>query len=149
MKVILLKDVRGSGKSGQVVTVSDGYARNMLIPKGAAMEATKENLRRHEKQQARLAEEEEQRVADAKDTAARLAKLTVDVKTKAGEGGRLFGSITSKDISDALSAQHGIVIDKKKIKLDEPIKNLGTFHVTIKLYQDVSEKLTVNIVEEA
>ena len=146
MQVILLKDVKGTGKEGEVVKVSDGYARNRLFPGGLAMEATKENLRRHEKMLERMAEEEAQKKQDAAALAERISKLSLEIKTKAGEGGRLFGSITSKDIADAMEKSHGIIIDKKKIKIGEPIKNVGTFHVTVKLYQEIGTDLTVNVI---
>lgn len=145
MKVILLKDVKGSGKAGDIVKVSDGYARNMLIPKGLAKEATPGNIKTLEKQKEKLAERFAADKQSAEAIAERMASLTVDIAAKGGEGGRLFGSVTSKDIADALKEQHGIEVDKKKVALDSPIKEAGTHEVTIKLFQEVAGKLKVNV----
>ncbi|MCH3954124.1 MAG: 50S ribosomal protein L9 [Eubacterium sp.] len=147
MQVILKKDVKGTGKAGSVVKVSDGYARNMLIPKGMAVEATKANIRSLEKEKAQQAEEEAEKRAEAKKQAEVINGKSVEIKTKAGEGGRLFGSITSKDIAEAVKSQLGIDTDKKKIQLDSPIKSMGTFHVTVKLYYEIHAELTVNVTE--
>ena len=147
MKVILKKDVKGSGKAGDVVKVSDGYARNMLIPKGYAIEATKGNIHTLEKAKEKQAEEEAARKAHAEEQAKKISDMTVTIKTKCGEGGRLFGSITSKDIADALEKQKDVKIDKRKIQLAQPIKSLGRFNVTIKLYTEVSADLTVEVTE--
>lgn len=147
MQVILKKDVKGTGKAGSVVKVSDGYARNMLIPKGMAVEATKANIRSLEKEKAQQAEEEAEKRAEAKKQAEVINGKSVEIKTKAGEGGRLFGSITSKDIAEAVKTQLGIDTDKKKIQLDSPIKSMGTFHVTVKLYYEIHAELTVNVTE--
>ena len=145
MVVILLKDVKGTGKAGDVVKVSDGYARNMLIPRGMAKEATEGNVRNLEKQKAILAEKKAEELAKAKEDAEKLSSLTVSIKTKGGEGGRLFGSITSKDIAEALEEQHGFSVDKKKIVLDGPIKQTGQFEVPVKIYPEVSAQLKVII----
>lgn len=147
MQVILKKDVKGTGKTGDVVKVSDGYARNMLIPKGLAVEATKANVRSLEKAKAQQAEEEAEKRAEAQKQAELLKGKAVEIKTKSGEGGRLFGSITSKDIAEAMKSQLGIDADKKKIQLDSPIKSMGTFHVTVKLYYEIHAELTVNVTE--
>lgn len=125
MIVILNKDVKGTGKAGDVVKVSDGYARNMLIPKGLATEATQGNIRHLEKQKAIAAEKKAEEKAAAKKQAEKIGKLTVTIKTKAGDGGKIFGSITSKDIAEGLKSQHGIEVDKKKIQLSSPIKQTG------------------------
>jgi len=148
MIVILKRDVKGAGKAGEIVKVSDGYARNMLLPRGYAVEATKGNIRDLEKVKAKQAEEEAQKKAEAQEKAETISKLDVEIRTKSGEGGRLFGSITSKDIADALETQHDIKVDKKKIKIDTPIKNLGVFHVDIKLYTEISTSLTVKVVDQ-
>ncbi|WP_312093706.1 50S ribosomal protein L9 [Aminipila sp.] len=145
MIVILLKDVKGSGKAGEVVKVSDGYARNMLIPKGMAKEATEGNVRNLEKQKAIAAEKKAEEKAAAQKLAERLKELTVSIITKGGEGGRLFGSITSKDISEALSKQHKIDIDKKKFVLESPIKTTGDFSVEVKLYPEVAGIVKVKV----
>ncbi len=143
MIVILNRDIKGTGKAGDVVKVSDGYARNMLLPKGYATEATEGNIRSLEKQKAIAAEKKAEEKAAAQATAEKIGALSVEIKTKAGEGGKIFGSITSKDIADALKAQHNITVDKKKIQLDSPIKQTGEITVEIKLYTEVSAKLKV------
>ena len=117
MIVILMKDVKGTGKTGDVVKVSDGYARNLLLPKGMAKEATEGNIRSLEKQKAIAEEKREEQKAAAKQLAEQLADITVEIKSKGGETGKLFGSITSKDIADALEKQEKIKIDKKKIDM--------------------------------
>ena len=143
MIVILNIYIKGTGKAGEVVNVSDGYARNMLLPKGYATEATEGNIRSLKKQKAIAAEKKAEEKAVAQQTAEKIGKVSVEIKTKAGEGGRIFGSITSKDIADALKAQHNITVDKKKILLDSPIKQTGEMTVEIKLYTDVNAKLKV------
>ena len=145
MIVILLKDVKGAGKAGEVVKVSDGYARNMLIPKGFAKEATEGNVRNLEKQKAIMAEKQAAAKAAAEELAGKMKTLTVNIVSKGGEGGRLFGSITSKDIAEALEEQHGIKIDKKKIVLDAPIKQVGDTEVTVKIYPEVQAQLLVSV----
>ena len=148
MIVILNKDVKGTGKAGDVVKVSDGYARNMLIPKGLATEATQGNIRHLEKQKAIAAEKKAEEKAAAKKQAEKIGKLTVTIKTKAGDGGEIFGSITSKDIAEGLKSQHGIEVDKKKIQLSSPIKQTGEMSVDIKLYSEVSAELKVKVEAE-
>ena len=145
MIVILNRDVKGTGKSGDIVKVSDGYARNMLIPKGYAKEATEGNVRNLEKQKAMAAEKKAEEKAAAQALAEKVNAASVTIKTKAGEGGRIFGSITSKDIADALADQQKLTVDKKKIQLDNPIKQTGELTVDIKLYPEVMAKLKVII----
>lgn len=145
MVVILLKDVKGTGKAGDIVKVSDGYARNMLLPRGLAQLATDGNMRNLEKAKADAAEKKAQEKAKAEELKAKIENLTVTINTKAGEGGRLFGSITSKDIADALKAQHKVDVDKKKFALDSPIKQMGEFSVEVKLYPEISAKLSVKV----
>lgn len=147
MVVILKRDIKGTGKAGDIVKVSDGYARNMLIPKGWAIEATKGNINTLEKVKAKQAEEEAARKTSAQELAKKIEEIEVCIETKAGEGGRLFGSITSKDVCEALKTQHNIAMDKKKLQMSQPIKALGTFSVKIKLYQDVSAELAVKVKE--
>ncbi len=147
MKVILLEDVRGSGKSGDVVKVSDGYARNLLIPKGLAMEATPQNLKQLEKKKEAMAKKAAENKAQALETKKLLEETAVTVKAKAGENGKVFGSVTSKDISDALK-EMGYEIDKKKIQLDAPIKTTGITEVSIKLFTEVTGKVKVNVIPE-
>ena len=148
MVVILNRDIKGTGKAGDVVKVSDGYARNMLIPRGWATEATEGNVRSLEKQKAIAAEKKAEEKAAAQAQAEKIKALSVTIKTKAGDGGRIFGSITSKDIADALKAQHKVTVDKKKIQLDSPIKQTGETEVAIKLYPEVATTLKVVIVAE-
>ncbi len=143
MIVILNKDVKGTGKAGEVVKVSDGFARNMLLPKGLATEATQGNIRHLEKQKAIAAEKKAEEKAAAVAQAEKINEIAVVIKTKAGDGGKIFGSITSKDIADALKQQHKIDVDKKKIQLGTPIKNVGEMTVDIKLYSEVSASLKV------
>lgn len=145
MIVILEKDVKGVGKAGEVVKVSDGYARNMLIPRGLAIEATDNNLKSLEKQKAIQEEQRKKELAEAKLLAEKINKLNVEIITRSGEGGRLFGSITSKDIADALMDQHKIGIDKRKIILDSPIKQMGVYKLDIKLYPEVTAKIKVTV----
>lgn len=148
MIVILNRDVKGTGKAGDIVKVSDGYARNMLIPKGYAKEATEGNVRNLEKQKAIAAEKKAEDKAAAQELAEKINNASITIKTKAGEGGRIFGSITSKDIADGLADQQKIAIDKKKIQLDNPIKQTGELTVDIKLYPEVMAKLKVTVTAE-
>lgn len=149
MIVILKKDVKGTGKAGDVIKVSPGYARNMLIPRGFAVEATEGNLRNLEKQKQIQKENEAIEKAKAEDVALKLSKGNIVIKTKAGEGGRLFGSITNKDIAEAIEEQLDIKIDRRKIVLENPIKELGIVNVEAKLYPEVTGKFVVEVKEEA
>lgn len=149
MIVILKKDVKGTGKAGEVIKVSPGYARNMLIPRGLAVEATEGNVRNLEKQKQIQKEHEATEKAKAEEIASKLSKENIVIKTKAGEGGRLFGSITNKDISEAIEKQLGIKIDRRKIVLENPIKELGVVNVEAKLYPEVIGKFAVEVKEEA
>lgn len=145
MIVILTKDVKGTGKAGEVVKVSDGYARNMLLPKGLAKEATDGNIRSLESQKAIEAQRRAEQKAQAEKVAEQLEKTTLVIKSKGGESGKLFGSITSKDIADALFDQEKIKIDKKKVDMSSPIKQAGESTVTVKLFTGVSAELKVNV----
>lgn len=146
MQVILLKDVKGIGKAGAVAKVSDGYARNMLLPKGMAKEATDANIKELEKQKALDEERRQEEMAEAKELAKKIEEITVTLKTKSGEGGKLFGSITSQDIADALKAALSVDIDKRKFVLNSPIKHLGQFTVEVKLYPEVTATCSVHVV---
>lgn len=147
MKVILLQDVRGKGKKGQMLEVSDGYARNYMLPRKIAIEATADavnTMRMNDKAtQERIAKEK----AEAMETAKALRELTVTVTAKGGGNGRLFGSITNQEIADALKAKTGITLDKRKIAISDPIKNVGTYTVTCKLGYEITAPLTVKIEE--
>lgn len=145
MKVIVLKDTKNVGKKGEIKNVSDGYATNFLIPKGIVMEATAENVRTLERKKAADAEKRATDKASAEVLKNRLAEISTKVQTKAGEGGKVFGSVTSKDISDALKQQHGIEIDKKKIVLSNPIKQVGEYTVEAKLFQEVTASFKITV----
>ncbi|TVX89794.1 50S ribosomal protein L9 [Paenibacillus agilis] len=147
MKVILLQDVKGQGKKGQVKEVSEGYALNFLIPRGLGRPATDGNLKTLEQQQKSEDKRKEQEKLDAEALAAKLGEMTVVIKTKAGEGGRLFGAITSKQIAEAMQKMN-VKIDKRKIELAEPIRSLGYSNVTVKLHPEVRGTLKVHVTEE-
>lgn len=148
MKVILLKDVKGTGKKGEVKEVSDGYARNFLIKKGVAVEASQANMKEldeKEKSKERNALiEYEEAVLLGK----QMEEINIQIEVKAGEGGRLFGSITSKEIAEQLKKQKNLDIDKRKILMDEPIRTLGSTFVEIKLHQKVTTKIRVDVKEK-
>ncbi len=146
MKVILLKDVKGLGKAGDLVNSKDGYARNFLFPKNLAIEANEENLKKWEERKKEEAKKIEQEIEAANELKTRLENTTVTLKVKTGSQGRLFGSITSLDVANALKEQYGIDIDKRKIELKENIKSLGEFEAEVKLYQDIVAKLKINAV---
>lgn len=148
MKVILLKDVAGQGKRGDVINVAEGYARNYLFPRGLAGEASKGRLK--EMADRRQATEVKERKIEqaARELAKRLNNLTVVIKTKTGEAGKLFGSVNNKDVADALADQHKIELDKKKLVLKEPIKQLGSYPVTAKLHPVVQAEIMVEVVGE-
>jgi large subunit ribosomal protein L9 len=147
MKVIFLQDVKGQGKKGEIKEVSEGYARNFLLPKGVVQIATEGAKKSLDQITASAAKKKEQEKDEFKALAAKLAEMTIVIKAKAGEGGRLFGAITSKQIAEALEGQK-VKIDKRKIELDEPIRVLGVTKVTVKLYPDVKGTLNVQVVEE-
>ena len=147
MKVILLQDVKGKGKKGQMIEVSDGYARNFMLPKKMAIEATADainTMRMNDKAtQERIAKEKAEALAVSK----QLRELTLVVTAKGGGAGRLFGSVTNQEIADALKAKAGITLDKRKIVISDPIKSVGTYTVTCKLGYEISAPLTVKIEE--
>ena len=143
MIVILQQDVKGTGKKGEVVKVSDGYARNVLIPKGIAKEATEGNVRNLNRQKEIAAEKNAAQKAAAEATAAKLNESSVTIKAKGGDGGRLFGSVTNKDVADAMKDQLGIKIDKKKVELKTAIKNEGEFTAKVRLFAGVAADLKV------
>ncbi|WP_077306029.1 50S ribosomal protein L9 [Terribacillus halophilus] len=148
MKVIFTEDVKGKGKKGQVKEVPDGYARNYLLKNNLAAPATKGNVKVQEAKENKQQQLEQQEVEDAKKLSEKLASLTVEVKAKSGEGGRLFGSITSKQIADELKKTHKIKIDKRKIELDDPIRALGYRDLDVKLHPEVTGKIKVHISEQ-
>ena len=147
MKVILQQDVKGQGKKGQLIEVSDGYARNFLLPKKLALPATADTMNTMKIQEkARLAQIERDK-ADARATAEKLGSCMVIIRAKAGNGGKLFGAVTSKEISDALKEQFDIVIEKNKIVQAEPIKSYGTYDVKCKFGFEISGTIHVQVVE--
>lgn len=148
MKVIFLQDVKGSGKKGDIKEVSDGYARNFLIGKGLAIEATAKNL--SDLQGKKSSEQHKADVAkqEALDNAAKLKGKGVTIKAKAGAGGKLFGAVTASHVADAVAEQLGVKVEKKKVSLSMEIKAFGGYTAEIKLYPGVSEKISVSVVEE-
>ena len=148
MEVILLKEVKGLGKAGTIAKVSDGYARNLLLPKGLAQEATPANRKILEARKAKEAEKRANDLESAKRVKEKLDKAALKLAYKAGDGGRLFGAVTAQTIADELKAQHGIEIDKKKIALDNPIKQTGTYRVPVKLFQDITGTVVVEVAEQ-
>lgn len=149
MKVIFLQDVKNQGKKGEIKEVPNGYAQNFLLKKGLAKEATKTAVSALEGQQRAAAKEAKEELEAAKALASRLAdeKTVVLVKAKGGEDGRLFGSIPSKQIAQALEAQYGIKLDKRKIELDEPLRAFGYRSIPVKLHPDVTGKIRVHVVK--
>ncbi len=146
MKVILLEDVKALGKRGEVKQVADGYARNFLLNRKLALEATPQNLKNLAHEQKKQADKAAAELAEAQRLAAEVAKITVDIPVKAGEAGRLFGSVTNKEVADAISARLGMELDKRKVEIKEPIKNLGEAEAVLKLYAGVNQKVKLNIV---
>nr|WP_106782028.1 50S ribosomal protein L9 [Lysinibacillus timonensis] len=148
MKVVFLKDVKGKGKKGEIKNVADGYAQNFLIKNGYAVEATNQALSQLEGQKKLEEKNAAAELQAAKDLKEKLEQLTVEVKAKSGEGGRLFGSISTKQIADALQKAHGIKIDKRKME-SEGIRSLGFTNVPVKLHNEVKATLKVHVTEEA
>ncbi|MBQ8079946.1 MAG: 50S ribosomal protein L9 [Oscillospiraceae bacterium] len=147
MKVIFIQDVKGSGKKGETKNVADGYARNMLLPKGLAVEATPENLNLLKGQQASAQHKIDVDKANANEARAKLHEKTVTIKAKAGTGGRLFGSVTAAQVAQAVTEQYGVRVDKKKVTLNSEIKAFGTFSAEIRLYSGISATVTVEVTE--
>ncbi|WDM22088.1 50S ribosomal protein L9 [Paenibacillus polymyxa] len=147
MKVIFIKDMKGQGKKGQIKEVSDGYAANFLLPRGVARPATEGNMKTLENQNAAEEKRKQEEKEEAQALGKKLEETTVLLKAKAGEGGRLFGAITSKQIAEAV-AKTGIKLDKRKIELEEPIRTLGVTQMTVKLHPEVKATLKVQVTEE-
>ncbi|MBQ7669617.1 MAG: 50S ribosomal protein L9 [Clostridia bacterium] len=144
MKVVLLKDVKNVGKKDDVVNVSDGYARNFLIPRGLAAEADAKMMNDIKNREAARRHKIEQEIAAAKEIQSKLEGIVVKIRGKAGNDGKLFGSVTSADVADELQKQYGIEVDKKKISIDAPIKAFGPYALSVKLYPEITG--TINIV---
>ena len=148
MKVILCADIKNVGKKDQVINASDGYAINFLFPKKLAVPADKENMSKLQAKQDSKQYKRDLELEEAKKIASKLGEITLKIKTKSGENGKIFGSITSKEIVQNLEEQFKIVVDKKKVNLKEPIKALGTTNVELKLFEGVNAKLKVMVVSE-
>ena len=147
MKVILLQDVKGKGKKGQMIEVSDGYARNFMLPRKVAIEATPDAVNTMRMNDKAAAEKAARERAEAVEISKKLRAMTVVVTAKGGGAGRLFGSVTNQEIADALAKASGIKLDKRKIVLSDPIKSVGTYTVQCKLGYEITAPLTVKIVE--
>ena len=147
MKVILLQDVKGKGKKGQMLEISDGYARNFLLPKKLAIEATPDAINTMRMNDKAAAEKAAKERAEALEISRKLREMTVTVTAKGGGAGKLFGAITTQEIADALKAKSGIALDKRKIVMADPIKNVGTYTVQCKLGYEITPPLTVKIEE--
>ncbi len=148
MKVILLEDVKNVGKKGEIINAKDGYAKNFLFPKNLAIEATQANLKNLENAKKQQQAKEKELLDEAKKLEEEIMKVTIVIKTKAGENGKLFGAVTTKEIAELLEKDHGIAIDKKKFDQDEPIKSVGEYFVKIKLHPTVNAKLKVIVTEK-
>ena len=148
MKVLLLQDVKGKGKKDTIVDVSDGYARNFLLPKGVAVEADAKIMNDYKNKQAAKKHHEEMEKQAAKETVEKLAGLVVKILATAGADGRFYGSVTTKDIAEELEKQHGITVDKRKIVLDDAIKAYGSYSLDVKLYPEISGKLNVIVTQK-
>lgn len=147
MKVILKEDVPSLGKAGQIINVKDGYARNFLFPKGLAILADEKNIKLLDYQKKKIEEEAKKKRQDAESVVQRLSEIQITIKAKTGEDQKLFGSVTSKDIAEALGKE-GFSIDKKQVNIVEPIKRLGEYEVELKLHSNIMAKVKVNIVAE-
>ncbi|UJW59561.1 50S ribosomal protein L9 [Bacillus sp. A116_S68] len=147
MKVIFLEDVKGKGKKGEVKNVSEGYARNYLLKNNLAVEANKGNMKTLEKKQESAERQAEEELNEAQAFKEKLEDMTVELKAKAGEGGRLFGAVTNKQIAERLKKMN-MKVDKRKIEMDEPIRSLGYTNVTIKVHPKVTATLKVHVAEE-
>ena len=147
MKVVLLEDVKALGKKGELVEVSDGYARNFILPKKKGMEATAKNLNDLKLKKANEEKVAAQQLAAAKELGAKLESASVTLSIKAGENGKAFGSVSGKEIAKAIEEQLGLEIDKKKLVLSDPLKTFGTHDVPVKLHREVTAKLVVKVVE--
>ena len=148
MEIVLLEDVKALGKKGQVVKVSEGYARNFILPKKLGVEATPKNLNDLKLQKANAEKIAAQQLAEAKELAQKLEQASISLTMKAGDKGRAFGAVSGKEIAAAAEEQLGLSIDKKKLVLPEPIKTFGVHEVPVKLHRDVTAKLTVKVTEQ-
>lgn len=148
MKVILQQEVKKAGKKGDILEVSEGYARNFLLPKGLALEATAANLNMLKQQKEADAAKQKKLLEEAKALGEKIKAVTVTIKVKTGEGGRMFGSVTAKDVADALDQQRKLALDKRKIELKDAIKSLGEYTVPVRVYAEITVDLKVIVVPE-
>ncbi|WP_339160628.1 50S ribosomal protein L9 [Siminovitchia sp. FSL W7-1587] len=148
MKVIFLKDVKGRGKKGEIKDVAVGYAQNFLFKQGLAIEATPGNLKALENQQKKEKQREKELLEESRQLKEKLEKISVEITAKSGEGGRLFGSITNKQIADELKKAHNVKVDRRKIELDQPIRSLGVTKVPVKVHPEVTATLNVHVKEQ-
>lgn len=148
MKVILLQEVKKLGKKGEIMEVAEGYARNFLLPKKLAAPATADTLNQLQQQKSAAADRQKRLLEEAKLLAAQLGQIEVKVKAKAGEGGKLFGAVTTKDIADAAKVQHGVELDRRKMEITDPIKNLGQTSVVMKIHPEVTAEIKVQVIGE-
>ncbi len=146
MKLILLKDVKDLGRAGDLVNAAEGYARNFLLPRKLAIEADKGALKNYEQRKEAIQKKNERVLADAKNIATKLSESVVTIEEKVGSGTKLYGSVTSQEIADAVKSQLGITIDKRDIHMDEHIKSTGTYNVPVKLHHNISASINVNVI---
>lgn len=148
MKVILLQDIKGVGKKDEIINASDGYARNFLLPRKMAVEADKNNLNKLNVKKENEKQRKQNELENAKEIAEKMKTITLKIKAKSGENGKIFGGITSKEIAENLKEQYNINVDKKKISIQETIKMLGNYFVEIKLHEGITAKLAISIINE-
>ncbi len=148
MKVILLDNIKGVGKKDEIINASDGYARNYLLPKKLAVEANAENMSKLNNKKEAANYKKDQEKQNAEELAKKLKGIMLKIKVKAGENGKIFGGVTSKEISENLKSQYNFVVDKKKIELKDTIKTLGSFNVSIKLFEGITADLRVEVISE-
>ena len=145
MKVVLIEDVKGTGKAGETKDVADGYARNFLLPRKLAQPATKGAEAQVERQKSTAAQREQRELADAKELAKKLEGAQVTLKLRSGKDGKLFGAVTNADVASALKQQHGITLDRRKIEFDEPVKAMGPGAAHVKLHRDVTARIPLMV----
>lgn len=148
MKVILLENVKGVGKKDEIISANDGYARNFLLPKKLAVEANNQNLSKLKSKQEASEHKKMTEKQEAEDLAKKIEKIILKIQVKAGENGKIFGGVTSKEIAEQLQSKHNFKVDKKKIDLKETIKQTGIFNIDLKLYEGVNAKLKIHIIGE-
>lgn len=148
MKIILTQDVKSLGKKGDIVQVAEGYGRNFLLPKGLGLEASNTNLANLAHENARTEAKKQKELEEAQNIAKKLQGAVVNITAKAGEGGRLFGAVTNKEISEQVQAQHKVAIDRRKMEIKEPIKSAGSYEAVIKLHPEVQVVIKINVMAQ-